>query len=468
MTRISFRSLAFVLALTALCGLCACSSSSAGKSSGPATLPTLVFSASASSIEAGQSLTLNWQASDATSITITATAGSSTRTLTTSSQASGTVSDSPPQTTTYSAVAKGTGGSSAPQTATVQVALPIPPTISQFSANPSSVNGGQTTTLTWVTNNATSITISPALPVTEDSGALPASGSAIVPVTATTIFSLTATGPGGSTGPQTVTVTVPFTLALTASPSTLAPGQSATLAWQVSGGTAASMSLTDGSGTAICNPCALPQGSATVTPGSTTTYTATANVNGNSSITQSATITVSAASAGIIKHIFFLLQENRSFDNYFGQLGTYRTNRLTQFGISDSQTLNVFDPAVTLTNSHTGVQVQPFHQASECIGGLSPAWAEAHHDVSLTGGDAAWATTTSFTDASFGMQGFLDTTTSVPDSNDPNGTRAMGYYNNQDLPYYYDLATFFATSDRWHSPILANTVPNRMFLMAAT
>ena len=44
----------------------------------------------------------------------------------------------------------------------------------------------------------------------------------------------------------------------------------------------------------------------------------------------------------------------------------------------------------------------------------------------------------------------------------------MGYYDGTDLPYYYDLASFFATSDTWHSPILANTVPNRMYLMAAT
>jgi phospholipase C len=44
----------------------------------------------------------------------------------------------------------------------------------------------------------------------------------------------------------------------------------------------------------------------------------------------------------------------------------------------------------------------------------------------------------------------------------------MGYYDSTDLPYYHDLATFLATSDSWHSPILANTVPNRMYLMAAT
>jgi len=66
------------------------------------------------------------------------------------------------------------------------------------------------------------------------------------------------------------------------------------------------------------------------------------------------------------------------------------------------------------------------------------------------------------------MNNFLDTTNNVAEQFDPNGTRAMGYYDGTDLPYYYDLASFFATSDTWYSPILANTVPNRMYLMAAT
>jgi phospholipase C len=51
---------------------------------------------------------------------------------------------------------------------------------------------------------------------------------------------------------------------------------------------------------------------------------------------------------------------------------------------------------------------------------------------------------------------------------DPNGHRAMGYYDQRDLPYYYELATQFATSDRWYSPLLANTVPNRMYMFAGT
>ena len=447
----------------ALWGLCACGGSSSHK-----TLPTVNFSASSTSINSGQSVTLTWQANNATGITITAAAGSSSRTVTTSSQASGSVNDSPTQTTTYSAVASGSDGSSTPQTVTVQVAQSGPPQITQFSATPTTVNGGDTTTLTWATTNATSITITPAVPPPNDEGALPTSGTSIVPVTATTTFSLTASGPGGNVGPQTVTVTVPFTLTLSATPSTIAPGQSSTLSWQVANGTASSIAITDGSGNAVCSPCALPKGTATVTPSATTTYTASAAVNASTSLTAAATVTVSAAQAGLIKHIFFLLQENRSFDMYLGQLGQYRPNRLSQFGITDTQTIDEFDPNVTLTNHNTSATAQPFHEPTVCTEGLSPAWAESHHDTALTGGDSAWATTTTFTASSFAMNNFMDTASSTVEKYDPNGTRVLGYYNQQDLPYYYDLATFFPTSDTWHSPVLANTVPNRMYLMAAT
>jgi len=433
--------------------------------------PSITLSASSSSINSGQSVTLTWQASNATSVTITASAGSSTRNVVNGSQLSGTVQDSPPQTTTYTATATGPGGISSPQTAIVQVAHntpPPPPQITQFIANPTQVNAGQTTTLTWATSNATSITITPTLPVGDDSGPLPTTSSATIPVSATTTFSITATGPGGNAGPKTLTVTVPLTLSLSASPSTIRQGQSATLTWQISGGSPTAFTITDASGNAVCNPCSPTQGTATVTPTATTTYTATATASGGTLITQSATVTVNSVTAGVIKHIFFMLQENRSFDMYFGQLGAYRPTRLAQFGITDTQTIDGFDPTVTLTNAHTGAKVQPFHEATECIENLTPAWDESHHDTTLTGGDSAWATTTTYTSSDFAMAGFLDTTTSVADNYDPNGTRVLGYYNQQDLPYYYDLATFFPTSDTWYSPILANTVPNRMYLMAAT
>jgi len=345
------------------------------------------------------------------------------------------------------------------------VVQPVPPQITQFTAVPAAVNAGQTTTLTWATSNATSVTISPSI-LQEDTGPLPASGAAIVPVSSTTTFAISASGPGGTVN-GSVIVEVPFTLSLTASPSTIKLGDQVTLSWQVSNGTATALSIDN----AVCTSCALPKGSTTVSPAVTTTYTATATAAGGASITQSTTVTVASASTGVIKHIFFLLQENRSFDMYLGKLGGYQPDRLKQFGILNPPTINAFDSNVTLTNAHTGAKVKPFHEGTVCTENLTPAWDESHHDVSLIGGDPAWPqwpATRTYADSDFLMQGFLDTTGDVTQQYDPDGTRAMGYYDQTDLPYYYDLATFFATSDSWHSPVMANTVPNRMYLMAGT
>ena len=432
-----------------------------------ATVPQITsFTATPTSISTGQTVTLSWKDANATSLTITTDSG---RTVATSSQASGSVTDTPTQNTTYSAVATGAAGSSSPSTVKVQVGPAGPPQITQFTANPTSVSTGQTTTLTWVTTNATSVTFNPPLPLGDDQGPPPPSGSAVVPISQTTTFSLVATGPGGNSTPATVTVSVPLTLNFSASPSNITPGENATLSWQIAGGPPTSFTVADSSGKAVCNPCATPQGTATVTPSVTTTYTATAAASNGSNITQSATVTVSSGNASVIKHVFFMLQENRAFDMYFGQLGAYRPGRLAQFGITDTQTIDSFSPTVTLTNHNdNNAQVQPFHEKTVCTENLTPAWDESHHDTALVGGDPAWNTTTTFTNSSFSMSNFLDTTSSVTNQYDPTGSRVLGYYNEQDLPYYYDLATFFPTSDAWHSPILANTVPNRMYLMAAT
>src|SRR5690242_4528574 len=459
-TRLYSFAIAAVILLITLTG---CGSQGIGKPGSGS--PTLTFSASSTSIASGQSVTLTWQTTNASSVTITAAAGGTSRTVTSSSQASGSISDSPTQTTVYSAVANGTSGSTTPpQTVTVSVAQPVPPQVTSFTASPISVNAGQTTTITWATTNATSVTINPPVAPTEDGITLPTSGSANPPVAATTTYTITATGPGGNSAPQSLTVTVPFNLSLSVTPATITAGQTATLSWQVTGGTTSSLSIDNG----VCSPCALPQGTATVSPSATTTYTATAAAPDGTLIKQSATLTISPPAAGAIKHIFFMLQENRSFDMYLGQLGAYRAARLSQLGITDTQTVDGFDPNVTLQNSHTGTHTKPFHESTVCTENLTPAWDESHHDVALTGGDPAWNTTTTFTNSSFAMKNFLDTTGSVTQNFDPNGTRAMGFYNQDDLPYYYDLATFFATSDSWHSPLLANTFPNRFYLMAGT
>lgn len=430
--------------------------------------PTLTFSVDQTNVSSGTAVKLSWSTTNVASLTIDN--GGCDGKPCALPQNSWT---SPPltATTTFTATAKGSDGSTLPpQSVTIQVAQPVPPQVTSFTANPTTVNAGQSTSLSWQTTNATTVTIAPDPVQNDDGSPLPTSTSqplVTAPINQATTFVLTATGPGGTATAQ-VKVTVPITLSLTASPTTITAGQTSILSWQVSNGTATSLTIDNG----ICASCQLPSGSqSTAALNSTTTFTATATDSAGTQVKQSVTVTVNAAQPGTLKHIFFMLQENRSFDNYFGVLGPYRSARLQAAGITDAQTINGFDPNVTLTKRQTGAKVKPFHQATICTDNLSPAWDESHHDVNITGGDSGWGVTTSpsftFSDSMFRMNLFLDTTDSVSNT-DPNGTRAMGYYTDADIPYYYDLATFFATSDAWHSPILANTYPNRMYLMAAS
>ncbi len=432
--------------------------------------PTLVFSASSNSITKGDTVDLSWQLSNATSITITAVgADGVTRQIST---AQNPAPDQPTENTTYTAVATGPAGSTAPQSVSVSVAQGAPQ-ISQLTASPTTVVAGASSTLMWQTTNATSVTFSPALPQGDPSeaGPLPVSNPTgiPIPVPATATYTMVATGTGGQQSqPASVTINA-VNINLTASPATSTPNQPVKLTWDVDSSVTA-LSIDNGA----CAPCTpLPQGSTTVSPGATTTYTATATLANGIQLKQTVTVTVTSAAAGKIKHIFFMLQENRSFDNYFGVLGAYRAQRLQPFGIQASPSdVDGFNPSVVLTNHHDGKQVQPFHEPTVCTQNPTPSWDESHHNVGLTGGDAAWQTTSQYTAGSFAMNNFLDTPNgglSPSETNyDPEGSRAMGYYNQTDLPYYYDLATFFATSDRWFSPVLAATYPNRMYLFAAS
>jgi phospholipase C len=459
------RSLGFGFALLAFSQLLGCGSSST-KTPPPPVVPQITnFSATPATVNSGQTTTINWVTTNATSVTITPTVpATGTGPLPVTGSATVTMT----ATTTFTITATSSSGATATQTLIVTVtAAPIVPVITQFTASPTDVNSGQTSTLTWATTNAASVVISPAVPQTDSTGPLPTSGSAIAPISTTTAYTLTATSSDGTTATATATVTVPFTLSLSVSPATITAGSGsgATLSWQITGGTATALTIDN----SVCSPCT--QSSYPVAPSVTTTYTATATASDGSSITATATLTVSPPSTAVIKHIFYMLQENRSFDMYFGRLAAYRTPRLINAGITnDSSTIDAFNPSVTLTNHNTtpNVTVSPFHEPTVCTENLSPAWDESHHDVALVGGDPAWTTTTTFTSSDFSMNLFLDTANNVGGLHDPDGTRAMGYYDGTDLPYYYDLATFFATSDTWHSPILANTVPNRMYLMAAT
>jgi peptidoglycan-associated lipoprotein len=77
---------------------------------------------------------------------------------------------------------------------------PPPQPTAQLSVNPSTINTGQSATLTWSSENATSVTIDPI-------GKVDLSGQRTVNPTESTTYHLTATGPGG-TAEQTARITV--------------------------------------------------------------------------------------------------------------------------------------------------------------------------------------------------------------------------------------------------------------------
>jgi PKD repeat protein len=187
---------ALVLSLFACAGLAGCGAATSSKSSsGTGAAPAITsFTANPTSIDSGTSSTLSWTATGATSIAITPGTFTST-------SASGSTSMSPTATTTYTLTATNANGSST-STVTVTLSISGKPTISSFTASPTTISSGSSSMLSWATMGATSIAITPGT-FTSTS----ASGSTEVSPSATTTYRLTATNANGSTA-STATVTV--------------------------------------------------------------------------------------------------------------------------------------------------------------------------------------------------------------------------------------------------------------------
>ena len=177
----------------------------------------------------------------------------------------------------------------------------------------------------------------------------------------------------------------------------------------------------------------------------------TISVNGTNQIT--ATFNASLAS---IHHIIFLAQENRSFDHYFGHLPDYwRANGYP------AQALDVLPSDASNPSADGGSTLNAYHLVTQCVESPNPSWNESHRNFNLN--DPTSTTPT--------LDGFVYTAAQWAQKlgyYDSQGVRAMGYYTGDDLVYYYFMASKFATSDRWFSPLMTRTQPNRMYLMAAT
>jgi phospholipase C len=181
-----------------------------------------------------------------------------------------------------------------------------------------------------------------------------------------------------------------------------------------------------------------------------------------------------SASLQSINHIIFMLQENRSFDHYFGALRQYLAangyaqqsfDGLPQFNSppGPAPTNPGCDPAYA---SHCVVDskspsVASFHYVTQCLETPTPFWNDSHHDFNRANPLSGIAKLNGFVWTASGwahQQHFYDT----------KGVRAMGYYDGNDLNYYYFMASNFGTSDRWFAPVMTRTPPNRMYLLAAT
>jgi GH18 family chitinase len=161
------------------------------------------------------------------------------------------------------------------------------PTISSFTANPTSIISGSASTLSWAVTGATSLSISGGI------GTVTGTSTSVSPTTTTT-YTLTATNSAGSSQANvTVTVTAPqpqpppTISSFTSSPATINTGSSSTLSWNASGAT--SLSINQGVGTVTGT-------STSVSPTVTTTYTLTATNSGGSA-QASTTISVSSGLA---------------------------------------------------------------------------------------------------------------------------------------------------------------------------
>jgi phospholipase C len=160
-----------------------------------------------------------------------------------------------------------------------------------------------------------------------------------------------------------------------------------------------------------------------------------------------------------INHIIILLQENRSFDHYFGHLPDY----WQAHGFPQHTNGTTFDglPSTASNIDPNGDAIGASNMQTACTENPSPSWNESHVDRNKLAPEDPNAAP---------MDGYVRT--AAHDASlfyDVLGHRAMGYFvGDNQLNYYYFMASTFATSDRWFAPLLSRTQPNRMYLYGAT
>jgi phospholipase C len=134
-----------------------------------------------------------------------------------------------------------------------------------------------------------------------------------------------------------------------------------------------------------------------------------------------------------VDHIVVVMMENHSFDNMLGTLGR-----------GDGLTIGAGGLPTNSNPNGKGGSVRSFHMPTPCQlhGQPSQSWNASH---------------TQYDNGT--NQGFVVSAS---------GPVAMGYWNPPEMPFTASLARTFPLADRWFCSVLAQTFPNRRYLMAGT
>jgi len=149
------------------------------------------------------------------------------------------------------------------------------------------------------------------------------------------------------------------------------------------------------------------------------------------------------------EHIVILMQENRSFDHCFGTLKGVR-------GFNDPRAITLPDKnLVWLQTNEAGETYTPFRfdirNTKATWMGSTPHSRESQVDAWNDGKYDNWLPSKRVRDRRY---------TNVP--------LTMGYYNREDIPFYYAMADAFTVCDQNFCSAMTSTNPNRLFLWAGT
>jgi len=157
---------------------------------------------------------------------------------------------------------------------------------------------------------------------------------------------------------------------------------------------------------------------------------------------------LAAADAGIskIKHIVIIMQENRSFDSYFGT-----------FPGADGIPMRDGVPTVCLPDPAGGTCVRPYHDPADRNAGGPHSQSNASADIN--GGK---------------MDGFLGQAVKAAKNcapNDPacsagNATDVMGYHTGQDIPNYWTYAKDFTLQDHLFESNSSWSLPSHLYMVS--